>query len=191
MSDKLSVKEIIFKCACDIFSEKGFLDSTVKDITEKANVNVAAITYYFGSKENLIDMVVERYLDKLYGLFLILENRHAPPIERLRTYSDSFMKLINSNIYKNLVVQAIRAERMIEEITGLIKAHAHAYKNIIREITGIEDEHTLDLKTELYASAITYPVLLNSYTAQAIHLDFSRPDIREQYVDMLLKTLFS
>ena len=39
--------------ACDVFGAKGFRDATVAEICRRAGTNVAAISYYFGSKDVL------------------------------------------------------------------------------------------------------------------------------------------
>jgi len=44
----------ILHCAIDLFASRGFDQVTVRDIAEKAQVNHAAISYYFGTKEQLI-----------------------------------------------------------------------------------------------------------------------------------------
>jgi len=38
-----------------LFAEKGFNGTSVRDIAEKANVNLAMISYYFGSKDKLLE----------------------------------------------------------------------------------------------------------------------------------------
>lgn len=46
-----------------LFAEKGFAETSLRAITSKAGVNLAAVNYHFGSKEALIQAVFERYLD--------------------------------------------------------------------------------------------------------------------------------
>ncbi|GAO41268.1 TetR/AcrR family transcriptional regulator [Flavihumibacter petaseus] len=50
----------ILTTAESLFSEKGFDGTSVRDIAEKAGVNVAMISYYFGSKEKLMETIFER-----------------------------------------------------------------------------------------------------------------------------------
>lgn len=64
-------KDRILEEACKVFAEKGYRDSTHAEICKRAGTNVAAINYYFDSKETLYRAVVE-YLaakeDELYPL---------------------------------------------------------------------------------------------------------------------------
>lgn len=46
-----------------LFAEKGFAETSLRTITSKAGVNLAAVNYHFGSKEALIQAIFERFLD--------------------------------------------------------------------------------------------------------------------------------
>jgi len=48
-------RTLILDAAEALFAERGFADVSVRDIAASANVNVAAISYYFGSKEKLFE----------------------------------------------------------------------------------------------------------------------------------------
>jgi AcrR family transcriptional regulator len=52
--------ERILDAAEELFAERGIADTSVRNITDKAGVNVAAVNYHFHSRENLIRRVVER-----------------------------------------------------------------------------------------------------------------------------------
>jgi len=53
----------ILDAAEELFSEKGFAETSLRNITTKASVNLAAVNYHFGSKKSLIQAVFSRYLD--------------------------------------------------------------------------------------------------------------------------------
>lgn len=46
-----------------LFAERGFAETSLRTITSKAKVNLAAVNYHFGSKKSLIHAVFARYLD--------------------------------------------------------------------------------------------------------------------------------
>jgi len=54
----LTTKERIFEIAGPVFAEKGFHATTVRELCDKARVNVASINYYFGDKQNLYSELV-------------------------------------------------------------------------------------------------------------------------------------
>lgn len=51
-----------------LFAEKGFAETSLRMITSKANVNLAAVNYHFGSKNALIQAVFSRFFNPLIKL---------------------------------------------------------------------------------------------------------------------------
>ena len=49
----------ILDAALDLFGERGLTGTTVRDIAARAKVNVAAISYHFGGKDELYRAVAE------------------------------------------------------------------------------------------------------------------------------------
>lgn len=60
MTESSDTKSRILDIAEELFGERGLDRVSIRDITKKAKVNLAAINYHFGSKEDLIAAVFER-----------------------------------------------------------------------------------------------------------------------------------
>jgi AcrR family transcriptional regulator len=60
-----STKERILGAAETLFARHGFAGASLRQVTAAANVNLAAVNYHFGSKDNLIEEVFRRRLDEL------------------------------------------------------------------------------------------------------------------------------
>lgn len=52
----------ILDTAEHLFAERGFAETSLRSITSRAGVNLAAVNYHFGSKKALIQAVFERFL---------------------------------------------------------------------------------------------------------------------------------
>ncbi len=59
---KQDTKQLILDTAERLFAGKGFHDTSLRSITSKAGVNLAAVNYHFGSKEALLNKVFKRRL---------------------------------------------------------------------------------------------------------------------------------
>ena len=57
--------ERLFDAAEELFAEKGVRQTSLREITGLAGVNLASVNYYFGSKLGLIEAVLRRRLDPL------------------------------------------------------------------------------------------------------------------------------
>lgn len=61
----MTTKDKILDTAELLFSDLGFDNTSLRSITSKADVNLASVNYHFGSKKELIQAVMERYLSVL------------------------------------------------------------------------------------------------------------------------------
>ncbi|MBF0675959.1 TetR/AcrR family transcriptional regulator [Pseudomonas sp.] len=72
--------ERILDAAEQLFAEKGFAETSLRLITSKAGVNLAAVNYHFGSKKALIQAVFSRFLGPFSAsLERELDRRQAKP----------------------------------------------------------------------------------------------------------------
>ena len=60
MSRNLS-KQRILDCAARLFAEKGFTETTIREIAEVVELNVASLYYYFPSKNAILEHMMEDY----------------------------------------------------------------------------------------------------------------------------------
>ncbi len=78
-------RERILDIAEELFAEQGIVATSLRALTKAADVNLAAVHYHFGSKEALLDAVLERRarpanLERLAGLERLEErDGGAPP----------------------------------------------------------------------------------------------------------------
>ena len=61
----MHTQQRILDAAQSLFAESGFNDTSLRQITTKAEVNLASVNYHFGSKKELIQAVLQRYLQVL------------------------------------------------------------------------------------------------------------------------------
>ena len=65
MDARFSEKQIhILEVAEELIAQKGFEGTSVREICTKAQVNVAMISYYFGSKEKMMGSLYQLRVQK-------------------------------------------------------------------------------------------------------------------------------
>jgi len=74
-------KQRIMDAAVRIFSRKGFSNTTMRQITAEAGVNLAAVNYHFGSKENLIEEILKNHV-------VPLNRERSERLDRVRKTAD-------------------------------------------------------------------------------------------------------
>jgi AcrR family transcriptional regulator len=70
MTHQFSTKDRILGAAEELFAQYGFAGTSLRQVTGRADVNIAAVNYHFGSKENLVNEVFRRRMDEMSGLRL-------------------------------------------------------------------------------------------------------------------------
>lgn len=62
---QFSTKDRILGAAEELFAQFGFSGTSLRQVTSRADVNIAAVNYHFGSKEELFEAVLTRRLDPM------------------------------------------------------------------------------------------------------------------------------
>ncbi len=60
-----STKDRILHAAEELFAQQGFATTSLRQVTSLADVNIAAVNYHFGSKDNLVNEVFRRRMDDM------------------------------------------------------------------------------------------------------------------------------
>lgn len=123
---EFSEKQVaIIQAAEKLFAEHGFDGASVRDIAQEADVNVAMISYYFGSKEKLMEAVFEK---KSNATRLKVENLIADktisPLQKVYVLIDDYVdKFIHQQEFHKIMMR----EQMINKHTP-IAAMIHELK---------------------------------------------------------------
>jgi AcrR family transcriptional regulator len=94
----IGVQDRLLWAAEELFCERGFKETSVRDIAAAADCNVASINYYFGGKENLYVAMWRRYFElmretRLASIEQVMSDHVAPELEALlRSYAHSFVE---------------------------------------------------------------------------------------------------
>ncbi|MFO7870526.1 MAG: TetR/AcrR family transcriptional regulator [Kiritimatiellia bacterium] len=83
-------RERLMEAGAALFAERGYDAVSVRDITGAADANVGAITYHFGSKENLFGEVMVRKIEPLRSRAEAVVKKEASPEEKLREMFEIF-----------------------------------------------------------------------------------------------------
>ncbi|MDR3564327.1 MAG: TetR family transcriptional regulator [Negativicutes bacterium] len=90
----------LIAAATPLFAQKGFTAVTIRELAEAAEVNVAAISYYFGGKEALYQAVLEGQIIPLSQVLRLTEGSlPLPPEERLAVYAKNIASIHRQRPY--------------------------------------------------------------------------------------------
>ena len=128
----------IIEAAEKLFAAKGFNGTSVRDIAETARINLAMISYYFGSKEKLFEAMFA-YRSNFFKLQLesMLQNKELEPMEKMETLIDQYIvKLTNQQCFHRIMVREQMMnnnEFITSQIHGLKIRNQALIKQLIQE----------------------------------------------------------
>jgi AcrR family transcriptional regulator len=94
-NDLDTTRERIIDAAGQLFAERGFELTTVRDICQAAGANIAAVNYYFRDKERLyVEAVVQAHRWRLDQATLPDWDEHTPPEKKLADFIETFFKRV-------------------------------------------------------------------------------------------------
>ena len=129
----------IIEVAERLFSQKGFAGTSVRDIAQEADVNVSMISYYFGSKEKLIEALFQlRMKESSSRLETLMMASELSALQKFNVFIDSVIdRLMGNQCFHNIMLrEQLSSERtpvISEYIRGLKMRNVELIKRMIRE----------------------------------------------------------
>ncbi|MDX1556140.1 MAG: TetR family transcriptional regulator [Xanthomonadales bacterium] len=163
-------KERIIEAAERLFAESGFNGTSLRQLTQAAQVNLAAVNYHFGSKENLIQDVFKRRLDLLNRHrrqdLDRLDERHdgQPPLDGvLRAFIAPALSMSADAANGGSPFVRVLARAYVEyreELRAFLSEHygdlnRRFFQAIARHLTHLSDEQVF-LRIDFMIGALTY-----------------------------------
>jgi AcrR family transcriptional regulator len=161
-----NTKDRILGAAEELFAQHGFAGTSLREVTSRADVNIAAVNYHFGSKENLVNEVFRRRMDEMSERRLSLLNQALDEKKGdLEAILGAFIQPALALTYDRHGSAFVRvlARAYAEKNDGLRKFLSDNYGQVLREFAKAIAQVLPDLgKEELYlrldftAGALTY-----------------------------------
>lgn len=184
-------KDRIIKAVLYLISQKGNISITIREISKKANVNLASVNYHFRSIQNLFNEVEKFLTGKIMSITRILENPGQDPKQSILEWARELMNLIYDNpgilwLVGNKIMRKDRADIFMGEFTYIKKL---PISNLIKEATGIENDHIVTLKAIQIISGIIGPLILYYGVGKEHDLDMNSKEVRENYSRTLIESI--
>ncbi len=167
MPPNFSTKERILDTAEHLFAEQGFASTSMRQLTGHAEVNIAAVNYHFGSKDNLVAEVFRRRMDVMsYARLDQLKRarKHAPAAldDVLRAFIEPALALSQDRQGGTAFVRVLarayaeRNERLRQFLSDnyghVLREFSHALAECLPQL----DKETLHWRLDFVAGALTY-----------------------------------
>ncbi|BEV05345.1 MULTISPECIES: TetR/AcrR family transcriptional regulator [Chryseobacterium] len=138
MKKKFTEKQIhILDIAEELIAKKGYEGTSVRDICSKANINVAMISYYFGSKEKMMSYLYQYRVLKTRETFsefadTIKDGKPEMQLKEIIKYIVS--QLFKYNYFHGFVTQELRhTENLKDELLDFYQLFVKKLDEVIKK----------------------------------------------------------
>ncbi|MEA3348660.1 MAG: CerR family C-terminal domain-containing protein [Pseudomonadota bacterium] len=150
--EKKGTRQRLLESAAAIFTEKGYANTSVADICERAGANIASVNYHFRSKDALYRSVLQFTSEQAEAYYPISWSPENNPETRLYQFVLALLqRILSREMAGNFYI--LFAKEMVEPtvasggiISQAIARHHDVMKEIIRDICGREIDEELSLR---------------------------------------------
>lgn len=123
----------IFKAAVHLFLEKGFQETSMREVAEAAGIGKSSLYDYFRTKEEILVFVMEEQTSRLTQEAQAIASAAIPPEARLKQIMELDLHYLqaNTNLFSRLSAEA---QRLKPESQKRIQERRYAYQDLVRSI---------------------------------------------------------
>jgi AcrR family transcriptional regulator len=147
-------RQAILKAAAQLFRERGFADTGMRDIATAADLSAANLYHYFAGKNELLVYCQERALDRMLGAVAAARKASASPVEQLRFVLDAHTRTLLDDIEG--ATAHLQIESLPPAMREAIVKKRDRYERGIRKIIdeGIRRGEFVDMEAPVIARAM-------------------------------------
>lgn len=180
-------REQIITAAGIVFGRHGFKETRMEKVAEEAGMGKSSLYYYFLSKEELFEAVVEREAEHLKHEIILATKDITDPYKKMKLYVISRMKAFKKsiNLYTAVKTNYLDHLPFINKVRAKYdKEELKMVESILKE--GVRTNQFKLVNTELATIAIVTAIKGLEYTIIIRESHFKM----EQQVEQLLMFLF-
>lgn len=168
---EISAEERIKKAAKIIFTKKGFLATTVRDIAAEADINLASVNYYFRTKEKLFRLIMEETIELLFSeLEPVLYDATTTLMEKIGWMANHFINRVlqDPDLPFFIVSEVMAGSNKLPMVRNLPSLLNSAFAMQLKEIK--IDYHPLHIILNI-GSMLMFPFLSLQQVKNSAHIN--------------------
>lgn len=169
-------KNAIIEAAIVLFNSKGFTGTSIRDIAQKANVNVSNISYYFQNKRGLLEYCFTTYFEEYLQIIeeSLYGTKESAPM-RLRKVTENILLFQCQNISLTRVVLreiSIDSQMVREIISTYLVKERYYFSKLFEEGIRSKEFHSFSINYMIiqYKSLLAMPFLNNYYLSEVLQV---------------------
>lgn len=191
MRELKSIEERILDRTLYLIGKTGTVNVPVRTIVHEAGVNIGAINYYFGTKENMLNHVKQFYVENTLSTILFLEDESRDDEEKLVSYANEVMEYCIGFPGVSALVRDAQANMDTDEMSKkIIEALNLMYSKLDEVLKRYlqEEGDRYEMKKVIFLSSVVHPTEEFS-ASNAMYGYLSTEENRKDYIRMLVRLI--
>ncbi|WP_246941259.1 forespore capture DNA-binding protein RefZ [Bacillus pinisoli] len=170
-------KEKVISASIGLFNTKGFNGTSVRDIANKANVNIAIVSYYFKNKKGLLEYLISLYFDQYIHVIekVLMETDLLTTKEKLKVLTKALLKYqvdhrqLARFVYREMTLDNV----LIREVMATYLAKEKYYfKQLFEDGIRSKEFRKLEIPSVIaqFKGMLSMPVLQPQYFTEVLHI---------------------
>lgn len=163
----------ILQVAEKLFAAKGFDGTSIRNISKEAKINIAMVSYYFGSKEKLLERLIYFRTSDLRIKLKNLFEEELLPVEKIEKFIELYIEKIDHNrdMYQILHFEISSNKRAMD-----LKAFTEIKKENLLTLRKIIEEGQAQ---NIFKKDINIPLLTPTLLGTYFHFHSNKPFFKE------------
>ncbi len=181
--DDSEARTKIAAAAEELFAERGFDGTAIRDIARKAGVNGAMIHYYFGNKEGLYHAMLEGAASRVRALLIETTGRSGSTTNRLASFVNAYAAymLTQPNLARILYREMLTGAKHIKRIAQQYAATNYTMlKTLISD--GVQRGELRRVDAELAPISLMGMVVIFQFLRPIISVALGKTEYDERFV---------
>lgn len=187
MKKEDDLKERLMLVTTDLIqaSNGNMEEITTRMITEKAKVGIGLINYHFGTKDNLIELCVQRIIETVITSFKPNVNQASSPTERLKYTAKLVADFLVDNpaVARISIIGDYRNPKILDNTMKTV----FGFSNSLRDLSSSEQDKKLILFS--FTSILQATFLRKEISKDIFGFDFNIKEERDKFIDDTIDTL--
>ncbi|HEY8114406.1 MAG TPA: TetR/AcrR family transcriptional regulator [Actinomycetes bacterium] len=167
--------------AAELFAEKGYGETSLREIAERLGITKAALYYHYPSKEQLLQAIVQPFFDDIRVLVAHAE-QELPSGPALRSFFEAYLDMLLG--HRTVCALFLRDASSIVAIVPLYKEAIHLTRRLNSSIAGPDATDEQRLRTAAAFEVLGVALLTSSWLP-----DIPDDTVRKTLLDAAIRVL--
>jgi AcrR family transcriptional regulator len=182
----------LIEVAEQLFGQYGFEGTSIRQLAKEAGVNIAMISYYFGSKEKLVQAIIETKGQRFQNYIRDLDPvENADPWRKIEKVIEFYVNMFSNNPHFQSIVfrEVALAQRseVAESIAKMVAGNMSAIRQILEEgiQAGVFRQVDVPMTVAMMVGTIRQILQYRRISDQV--LTFFEPDSSEKVTESMIR----